>query len=128
MRLLLDTHVFLWWVLDDSQLRPSTVELLGNPDNDILMSSVCGWEISIKASLGRLDLPSPPVDFVPQQLHKNDFGTLPITLYHALEVYSLPPHHQDPFDRMLIAQSRTENIPIISSDSTFGRYDVEVIW
>ena len=128
MRVLLDTHVFLWWVTDEPRMSEPATEAIANPDNEILMSPVSGWEISIKAALGRLDLPGPPTDFIPDQLRKNDFGVLAVSMQHALEVSSLPPHHQDPFDRLLIAQARSERVPLISGDGAFRAYDVEILW
>ena len=128
MRLLLDTHAFLWWVMDAKQMSDGARNAIGNPDNQVLLSPVCGWEIAIKTTLGRLDLPSPATDSMPEQLHRNGFGVLPVSMHHALEVSSLPTHHQDPFDRLLIAQSRSEGIPVISGDAAFRSYDVEIVW
>ena len=124
----MDTHVFLWWVTNNSALSESAVEAIQDPTNELLLSAVSGWEIAIKSTLGRLELSSSPVDFVPDQLRRNELGVLPVSMHHALEVYSLPPHHGDPFDRMLIAQSRSESAPLISGDSAFHPYDVEIIW
>ena len=127
MKYLLDTHVFLWWILEDDRLGSEASALIENPDNDILISSVCGWEISIKAGLGRLDLPQNPAAFVTTQISANNFDTLSIAMHHALGVYDLPDHHRDLFDRILIAQSRAEKIPIISSDAAFRDYDVDLV-
>ena len=128
MRLLVDTHVFLWWITDAPKMSELAREAIKNPENEILLSPVCGWEIAIKAALGRLDLPAPPTEFIPDQLQKNGFGVLPISMHHALEVSLVPPHHQDPFDRLLIAQARSEGIPLISGDAAFRAYDVDVLW
>ncbi len=128
MRLLLDTHTFLWWVLDDRRLSKKAAGLIRDPDNELLMSVATGWEIAIKCSLGRIELPEPPSKFIPDQIRRNDLAVLDITMHHALEVYSLPPNHGDPFDRILIAQGRTEDIPIITRDPAFNSYDIETVW
>ena len=128
MTYLLDTHVFLWWVSDAEGISETARDAIQNPENSLLVSAVCGWEIAIKAGLGRLELDSPPASFVSEHLNRNSMGVLPISMHHALEVYDLPPHHRDPFDRLLIAQSRSEGLPIISSDAVFARYDVAVVW
>ncbi len=126
--MLLDTHAFLWWVTDTPRISAPAHEAIANPGNDILISPVSGWEISIKAALGRLQLPGPPPEFIPEQLRRNDFGVLPVSMQHALEVSQLPLHHQDPFDRLLIAQARSDGIPVVSGDAAFGAYDVDVLW
>ncbi len=128
MRLLLDTHAFLWWVTDAPRISGRARDAIADPENDILMSPVSGWEISIKAALGRLELPEPPPDFIPEQLQRNRFGVLPVSMQHALEVSVLPPHHQDPFDRLLIAQARSDGIPLVSGDAAFGAYEVDILW
>lgn len=128
MRLLLDTHTFLWWLTDAPKLSGPAHEAIADPGNDVLVSPVIGWEITIKAALGRLQLPDPPPEFIPDQLRKNDFGVLPVSMQHALEVSHLPPHHQDPFDRLLIAQARSEGIPLVSGDAEFRAYEVGILW
>lgn len=128
MRLLLDTHAFLWWVLDDSRLSKRVDGLFRDPANELLMSVASGWEIAIKAGLGRIELPEPPSTFIPDQIRRNDMAVLDITMHHALEVYSLPPHHGDPFDRILIAQGLTERIPIVTRDPVFSNYEIETVW
>jgi PIN domain nuclease of toxin-antitoxin system len=128
VRLLLDTHVFLWWISDTPRISDSAYDAIADPENEILMSPVSGWEISIKEALGRLELPGPPRDFVPEHIRKNRFGVLPVSMQHALEVSSLPPHHQDPFDRLLIAQARSDGIPVVSGDAAFSAYEVDVLW
>jgi len=128
MRFLLDTHTFLWWVSDDPQLSKNALRLIASPDNDIFLSSVSGWEIAINVQLGKMKVPAPFEQFVAEQIFHNDIATLPIKMSHALHVQSLPLHHRDPFDRMLIVQSQLEKMPIISVDSVFEYYDVEVVW
>jgi len=128
MEVLLDTHVFLWWIEDNPRLSPLAREVIGDANNDVFLSAASGWEIAIKARLGRLKLPDSPERFVAEQLAINAFSSLPIRLSHALHVYALPPIHRDPFDRILVAQSRLEDMPILTADPQIARYSVEVLW
>ena len=124
----MDTHVFLWWVTDAPSLSSRAREEIASAGNDILFSAASGWEIALKSALGRLDLPNEPPVFVPEQLYRNNFGVLPVSLHHSLAVHALPSHHRDPFDRLLIAQAQSEKIPFISGDDRLAKYDVEIIW
>jgi PIN domain nuclease of toxin-antitoxin system len=128
MNLLLDTHAFLWWVMDDPRLSQRARELLADGDNRLLFSAASGWEIAIKTHIGRLALPEPAEHFVPAQLAANAIENLPVLLSHALRTGALPNHHRDPFDRMLVAQSQLEGLPVLSSDPLLAQYEVEVIW
>jgi len=128
MKALLDTHAFLWWITDDERLSPRAVELIGDGANRLFLSAASGWEMAIKAQLGKLELPAPVVAFVDEQLRMNGIESLPILMRHALHVYELPPHHRDPFDRLLIAQAQIEGMPILSSDPQLALYPVEVVW
>ena len=128
MTLLMDTHVFLWWITDQPRVSPTARNAISDPDNRVLLSAASGWEIAIKSALGRLELPAPPAKFIPQQMRQNSFEALPVSMYHALEVHALPAHHRDPFDRLLIAQSRSEAAPLISGDRALAAYDVEIVW
>ncbi len=128
MRILLDTHAFLWWVMDDPRLSTVARTIMADGNNDLFLSSASGWEISIKAQLGRLQLPPNLNDYMVEQLQMNAIMVLPIELTHALQVYQLPSHHKDPFDRMLIAQSQLENMPLLSGDHMMAEYDVAIIW
>ncbi len=101
---------------------------IADPDNRVLLSAASGWEIDIKSALGRLELPAPPAAFIPEQMRQNSFEVLPVSMHHALEVHALPAHHRDPFDRLLIAQSRSEAAPLISGDRALAAYDVEIVW
>ncbi|MFH1671913.1 MAG: type II toxin-antitoxin system VapC family toxin [Pseudomonadota bacterium] len=94
----------------------------------MFLSAASGWEIAIKAQLGRLRLPDDPERFIPDQLTANAIQSLPIQMSHALHVYTLPNHHRDPFDRMLVAQAQLENLAILSTDPQVAQYPVEVIW
>jgi PIN domain nuclease of toxin-antitoxin system len=128
MRILLDTHAFLWWIADDQRLSQRSIDLISDGNNELLFSAASGWEIAIKAGLGRLDVPDPLDRFVSEQLFRNHIGVLPVQLSHALHVQTLPQLHRDPFDRILIAQAQVESLPILSSDKWFAGYDVEVLW
>jgi PIN domain nuclease of toxin-antitoxin system len=128
MKVLLDTHTFLWWITDSPRLSARAREVIRDSDNELFFSAASGWEIAIKAQLGRLQLPDDLEHFIVDQLSLNTILVLPIQLRHALHVYTLPQHHRDPFDRMLIAQSQVENLPILTTDSQIVQYDVETIW
>lgn len=128
MKVLLDTHVFLWWITDDARLSPRARKIIADGENEIFFSAASGWEIAIKAGLGRLKLPEPPERFIPKQLELNAIQVLPVQLSHALHVYNLPQLHRDPFDRLLIAQAQVEKLPILSNDPQFSQYQVKVIW
>ena len=123
MTLLLDTHILLWWLSDDPHLPAAAREAIASPENEVLVSAATVWEIAIKQAAGRLDAPDDLLDAV----EGNDFGTLPITAAHALAAGTLPTYHSDPFDRMLIAQARTETLTLISVDNRFPQYDVELL-
>ena len=128
MRLLLDTHAFLWWVLDDPRLSTTGRELIADPATEVLFSAVSGWEIAIKARTGRLDLPDDVPGFVLGQLRRNRFSVLPVELRHALRVHGLPDHHRDPFDRLLVAQAEIEAVPLLSRDPLLAAYGIELRW
>ena len=128
MRALLDTHTFLWWNLDAPKLSAYAREFIARGENEIFLSAASAWEIAIKVAKGRLILPQSPDQYVADRMRLHRFSALPIELSHALEVFRLPPVHQDPFDRLLIAQSQLEGMPILSGDSEIGRYQVELIW
>jgi len=128
VRLLVDTHAFLWWIADDTSLSQKARDAIADPANECLLSAASAWEIAIKASLGKLALDEEVARFVPEQLALNAFGVLPVELGHALRVASLPFHHRDPFDRLLAAQALEEELPVVSADAVFRRYGVTRIW
>ena len=128
MKVLLDTHTLLWWLTARPQLSERARDVIGNGENQVFVSAASGWEIAIKVRLGRLTLPDTPERFIPEQLRLNAMQSLPISLSHALRVHSLPDHHRDPFDRILVAQSHLENLPIVSADPLIAQYAVQVIW
>ncbi len=127
MRLLADTHVVLWALLRPAQLDRRAARALRSAANDVLVSAASMWEIAIKAELGKLRLPGSPADWLPGALERTGFDTLPIGGAHALAAGGLPPHHRDPFDRMLVAQALAEGLTIVTRDARFERYGVAII-
>jgi PIN domain nuclease of toxin-antitoxin system len=128
MILLLDTHSFLWFCQDDPLLSATAKSLLEDPGNRKLVSVASCWEIAIKAGLGKLKLGEPSQTYLSNALSRTGFELLPISLAHATGVESLPLHHRDPFDRLLIAQTKIEAIPIVSVDGAFDPYGVSRLW
>lgn len=128
MRALLDTHAFLWWISDDRRLSYRAREIIGDGRNELYFSAASGWEISIKAGLGRLEVPDDLQRFIVDQLSRNAFLSLPIYLSHALHTRALPDYHRDPFDRILISQALVEETPLLSADPLISQYPIEVIW
>jgi len=128
MRLLLDTHALFWFVTADPQLSLTAQQAIADPNNEKLVSLVSVWEIAIKHSLGRLNLHMSLPDFVRRHLAPKQVTLLQIELPHLLKVATLPHHHRDPFDRLLIAQSMTENISLVSTDAAFDQYGVQRLW
>lgn len=128
MALLLDTHVFLWFINDDPRLSPSAAERIGDPAERVLVSVASLWEIVIKLGTGKLVLDRPPVELWPESLTTNHFEALLVTSEHVLAISPLPLYHRDPFDRLLIAQSIVEKLDLVSADSVFDRYPVQRVW
>ena len=128
MRALLDTHVFLWWLLDREQLGRRARRILRDSRSVALWSVASSWELSIKVSLGKVRVPGRLRNYLPQKLQEQGITTMLVEHAHAFEVAELPQHHRDPFDRMLIAQARVERVPILTADEQFLAYDVEVVW
>ena len=128
MRFLLDTHAFLWAVLDDPNLSDKARGLMLNADNELLVSPATYWEIAIKISVGKYTLNDDFEGFVERQTVYSEFTLLPISVKHAAIVATLPFHHRDPFDRLLVAQAISEGIPIISTDRALDAYSVTRIW
>jgi len=128
MKALLDTHTFLWWIANDPQLSPRARQIMEDANTEPLLSAVSGWEIAIKSHLGKLKLPADLQGFVAEQLRINGIQVLPIQMAHALHVFTLPDHHRDPFDRMLVAQGQLEKLPILTGDPQIAQYGVTVIW
>jgi PIN domain nuclease of toxin-antitoxin system len=128
MDLLLDTHTFLWFVNDDANLSPAAKVLIEDPQNNPILSIASIWEMSIKISLKKLVIPEPPIQFIENELTQNRIATLPISVRHLEHVIALPFHHRDPFDRLMIAQAMSENIPIVSRDGLFDLYPIQRLW
>ncbi|MGH7577610.1 MAG: type II toxin-antitoxin system VapC family toxin [Longimicrobiales bacterium] len=128
MRALLDTHAFIWWSTADSRLGKRATRIIRDSDNELLFSAASAWEIATKHRLGKLREAETILEDLPEALSLSRFEALPISLEHAAEAGSLSGAHRDPFDRMLIAQSRIERIPVVTADPIFKSYDVEVLW
>lgn len=128
MKYLLDTAVWLWSVGPVERLSREGRELLVDSTQEIYFSAASAWEISIKASLGKLRLPDTPETYIPKRLAEQAIRPLPVFQQHTLRVYSLPWHHQDPFDRLLIAQAQAEEMTILTADREFQKYDVPLLW
>lgn len=122
-RLLLDTHVLLWWLADDPSLGIKAKDAIRNGHNEVYVSAATTWEISIKKALGKLEAPEDMDSIVEEER----FLKLPISLYHGQMAGQLPPHHRDPFDRMLIAQASAEGLTIVTTDQTFHKYSVQTL-
>jgi PIN domain nuclease of toxin-antitoxin system len=123
MRVLLDTHILLWWLADDERLLAQAAVAIADPDTEVVVSAASAWEISIKQASGRLDAP----DDLLEAVAANHFETLAITVDHAMAAARLPAHHADPFDRMLVAQAQIEGLTLVSVDTRFSDYEVELL-
>lgn len=128
MKLLLDTHTFMWWDSAPSKIPSAALQALENPDNEVLTSLASLWEIQIKTQLGKLTLNIELSSLVQQQEIENGIRLLPISLTHILELNQLPHHHRDPFDRIIIAQARIETATIVTRDRAFPQYDCQILW
>ena len=128
MQLLLDTHTFLWYIFGSSLLSVKIRALLDDPANEKLLSLASIWEVGIKVSTGKLILAEPLDTYFAEQMELNSVRLLSISLAHIALLSKLPFHHRDPFDRLLVAQSLTENIPLVSADPALDAYGVIRIW
>jgi len=128
MRLLLDTHALIWAVTLDDKLSDKAKELILDADNELYLSVASIWEMSIKASLGKLILQQPIEQIINEQVQINGLNILNIEAAHALAVASLPWHHRDPFDRLIITQSKLEKLTLVSCDAAMDAYEVERVW
>jgi PIN domain nuclease of toxin-antitoxin system len=126
MKILLDTHAFLWAITDKSRLSARARTLIATADCWFSVASI--WEVIVKVQSGKMLLPRPAGSFITSELAGSGVQILPVTLDHVLRVEHLDPHHRDPFDRMLIAQSIEENLPVVTADPLFKRYPVQQIW
>jgi PIN domain nuclease of toxin-antitoxin system len=128
MKYLLDTVVWLWSVGPTEKIGKKGIEILSDGANEVYLSVASAWEIAIKTRLGKYDLPDVPARYIPTRLNEQGIHPLSVTLSHSLAVYALPLHHQDPFDRLIIAQAIAEDMVILTSDRAFAAYPVEVSW
>ncbi len=123
MRLLLDTHTFLWWLSDWRQIDETTRDAIADPGNEVFVSGVSGWEIAIRKASGRLVAP----DDLSARVEEKHFEHLPLTFEHAERAAALPMHHRDPFDRMLVAQAQAEGLVLVTGDERIRLYDVQTM-
>lgn len=128
MRILIDTHVFIWWTSDSQKLSLTVYNLLTNPKTQVILSVVSIWEMQIKLSLGKLELKTALPELVEDEVKQNRIELLPLDLSHIYALSNLPNYHRDPFDRLLIAQAKSEELVIISIDEKFDGYDIERLW
>jgi PIN domain nuclease of toxin-antitoxin system len=126
-RFLLDTHVFLWLQTAPERLG-GFIDLLADPQHDLLLSAASSLEIAVKHGLGKLSLPSPPKQWVPDRMHRSGVAGASVEHHQALALAALPQHHRDPFDRLLICQAQTEGWTLVTSDNAIRAYDVELLW
>ncbi len=124
MRVLLDTHVYLWWLLDSRRMPDSAAEVIADPSTIVCVSAASIWEASIKSALGRLDLDG--IDLV-AELGRNGFVELGVSASHGWSAGRLPAHHRDPFDRVLVAQARHEQLLLVTEDEALAQYDVLIL-
>ena len=128
MKLLLDTHTFIWWDSEPARLSPQAMALCRNRENALLLSVASVWEMQIKLQLGKLKFTLPLADLIAGQQRANNIEVLPVALTHVLALGKLPTHHKDPFDRLLIAQASVEEAVLVSGDPVFTKYPAQVIW
>ena len=127
MKLLLDTHIFIWWVDEPEKLSTAAISALEDEANELLLSVASVWEMQIKVQLGKLKLSLPLKELVKNQQDTNDLQVSPVALTHVLTLDSLPFHHKDPFDRLLMAQAIAEGLTIVTADSQFSAYPVKLL-
>jgi PIN domain nuclease of toxin-antitoxin system len=128
MKYLLDTHTFIWMESNPERLSSIAASIIRDLNNTLILSLATVWEIQIKTQIGKLKLQYPLPQVVQNQLQNNQMEVLPVTLPHAFELDNLPLYHRDPFDRLLIAQARVENVAILGDDPVFTQYDVQTLW
>ncbi len=128
MRILVDSHCWLWWLFEPERLGERARDAFAEQRDPLYLSAASAWEISIKTALGKLRLPQPAHEFVPRALAEQGMQALPVTLPHALHVERLPALHDDPFDRVLVAQAQLERCVLLTADPQVAQYDVEVLW
>jgi PIN domain nuclease of toxin-antitoxin system len=127
VRLLLDTQVLLWLFMRSTKMKKAVRAILADPSNTVYASAVSTWEIAIKAGLGKLELPGVPALYLPDRIKRAGLTILSLIPAHTYGVFSLPNHHRDPFDRLLIAQAQAESLTVVTNDRIFAKYDVKRI-
>lgn len=127
LKVLLDTQAWLWIQVSPERFSREALELVEDLRNELLLSAASSWEIAIKFALGKLALPEPPAEYVPARLELSGTKALGVEHRHALHVATLPHHHRDPFDRLIVAQAQLEELPVLTSDPSVMRYDIETI-
>ena len=128
MKYLLDTNVWLWSLWEPERIARKAREEIADMSQTVFLSAVTSWEVAIKAAAGKLKLPEPPNSYVPRRMADQGIRPLPISHPHALAVFGLPPHHRDPFDRMLVAQARIEEMILVTAERILEKYPVEILW
>ena len=128
MRYLLDTHVFLWLDSEPERLSERVTSICADPENVLYLSYVSVWEVQIKSQLGKLKLPTPLPDMLNNQISTNQLNLLSVELQHIFGLSNLPPHHKDPFDRLLISQAIHEQLILLSDDNVIRRYPIPTVW
>jgi PIN domain nuclease of toxin-antitoxin system len=123
MKLLLDTHILIWWLSEASRLSQTEIDLITDADNFIFVSAATAWEIAVKKMIGKLEAPND----LPAALGINNFLELPITIEHSQKLYQLPLHHNDPFDRIMVAQAMSEDLTFMTRDAKIALYDIRTI-
>ncbi|MEK7475900.1 MAG: type II toxin-antitoxin system VapC family toxin [Candidatus Coatesbacteria bacterium] len=127
MKLLLDTHILLWAMAGDERMRPAARRAITDSANTVYVSAASAWEIAIKAGLGRVRIPPNTSKWLPAEIERSQFLALPVTIDHALAVERLPRHHNDPFDRLLVAQAKADGLTLVTHDRNLCRYDIAVL-
>jgi PIN domain nuclease of toxin-antitoxin system len=123
MKLLLDTHILIWWLSQEQRLSQAEIDLITDSDNFIFVSAATAWEIAVKKMIGKLEAP----DDLPTALAINNFLELPITIEHSQKLYQLPLHHNDPFDRIMVAQAMSEDLTFMTRDAKIALYDIKIV-
>jgi PIN domain nuclease of toxin-antitoxin system len=128
VRLLLDTHTFLWFILDEPGLSAKADALITDPENEVEISPATYWELAVKISIGKYSLPEPFQAFMEREIAMNDFRILHVEPRHTAALITMPFHHRDPFDRLIIAQASVEQVAVVSGDSAFDAYGITRLW
>ena len=128
MKYLLDTNVWLWSLWEPERIARKAREEIADLSHEVFLSAATSWEVAIKVAAGKLRLPEPPVSYVPRRMAEQGVRPLPVSHPHALAVFALPPHHHDPFDRLLVSQARLEDMILVTADDLLKKYPVEILW